>query len=240
MTPQKTKSFIRGTQIFFYNLAMFVQSMKRIGIWAIVIFIAIFIGMMLLMTSFADWKTLSMQTWSNVLNGIGLGKTVVASDVARGIQMTAREVANNAIDQTYFAAALTRFITHMIIALIIGGSIYCIAMGLFIRAFVKKGDKNSIDQFVSGTYLAKNIKQTIRSVQKSKDGVGDITIANALPLPKLSERQGIFIHGSIGTGKTQIIMYLLDEIRRAGDVAIVYDKECTLKPYFFNADTDKV
>ncbi len=239
MTPQKTKSFIRGTQIFFYNLAMFIQSMKRIGIWAIVIFIAIFIGMMLLMTSFTDWKTLSMQTWSNVLNGIGLGKTVVASDVARGIQMTAREVANNAIDQTYFAAALTRFITHMIIALIIGGSIYCIAMALFIRAFVKKGDKSSIDQFVSGTHLAKNIKQTIRSVQRSTEGAGDITIAHVLPLPRLSERQGIFVHGSIGTGKTQVIMYLLDEIKRAGDVAIVYDKECTLKPYFFNATTDK-
>ncbi|WP_151193829.1 type IV conjugative transfer system coupling protein TraD [Cysteiniphilum sp. JM-1] len=239
MTPQKTKSFIRGTQIFFYNLAMFVQSMRRIGIWAVLIYIGIFIVLMFLLTSMADVKTLSVQIWANFLNSITLGNKIVASDAARGISLTAAQIANNPIDQSYFTEALQRFTTHAIISALIGGVIYLIAMAFFIRAFVKKGDKNSLDQFISGTTLARSEKQTIRSVNKSKEGAGDITIANALPLPRLSERQGIFIHGSIGTGKTQVIMYLLDEIKRTGDVAIVYDKECTLKPYFFNEATDK-
>ena len=95
MTPQKTKSFIRGTQIFFYNLAMFVQSMKRIGIWAILIYIAIFFVLMFLFTSTADVKTLSVQIWANLLNSIALGGKIVASDAARGISLTAAQIANN-------------------------------------------------------------------------------------------------------------------------------------------------
>lgn len=153
MTPQKTKSFIRGTQIFFYNLAMFFQSMKRIGLWAIIIYICIFIVLMFLFTTMMDVKTLSMQIYANLLNTIGLGKTIIASDLSRAIELSATQIANNPVDQAYFSQALQRFVSHAIISALIGGVIYFIAMAYFIRAFVKKGDKNSLDQFISGTYL---------------------------------------------------------------------------------------
>jgi len=68
--------------------------------------------------------------------------------------------------------------------------------------------------------------------------VSDIRLLNQLPLPARSEYQGIFFHGSTGSGKTQAIMRLLDEIRGLGEPAIVYDKECTIKPYFFNEHLD--
>ena len=235
MSPQKTKSFIRGTQIFSYNLAMFVQGMKRVGLWGLLIYVGIFFGLMYLMTSKADVNTFAMHYWSSLLDAVGNGSKIVAGNPLRGNQITAAEVLKSPIDQAYFKAAASRFITHSIVSAIIGGILYFVAMSFFVRAFIRKGNKSSFDQILSGTFLAKNIKETIKSVTTP----GNVFIAGVLPMPQYSETQGIMVHGSVGTGKSQMIMHLLDNIRARGDIAIVYDKECTLKPYFFNEKTDK-
>ena len=108
-------------------------------------------------------------------------------------------------------------------------------MIFFVRIFVKKGNQNSEDEILSGTVLATNIDQTLKSVTQP----GTMMVAGILPMPQFSETQGIMIHGSIGTGKSQMIMHFLDNIRAAGEIAVVYDKECTLKPYFFNKKINK-
>ena len=73
---------------------------------------------------------------------------------------------------------------------------------------------------------------------KGARGISDVRLLTTLPIPARSEFQGFFFHGSTGSGKTQAMMRLLDEIRRLGEPAIIYDKECTIKPYFFNEATD--
>ena len=235
MSPQKTKSFIRGTQIFSYNLAMFVRGMKRVGFWGLLIYVVIFFGLMYLTTSKADVNTFSMHYWSSFLDAFGNGTKIVAGNPLRGNQITASQVMNSPIDQAYFKAAASRFVTHGIVSAIIGGILYFVSVRFFVRAFIRKGDNSSFDQILSGTFLAKNIKETIKSVTTP----GNVFIAGVLPMPQYSETQGMMVHGSVGTGKSQMIMHLLDNIRASGDIAIVYDKECTLKPYFFNEKTDK-
>ena len=55
---------------------------------------------------------------------------------------------------------------------------------------------------------------------------------------EITIHQGFLYHGSTGSGKSQAIMRFLDEIKRSGDAAIIYDKECTLKPFFFDCQKD--
>ena len=233
MSPKKTKSFIRGTQIFSYNLAMFAQGMKRVGLWGLAIYAVIFCGLMYMMTTQADINTITMQYWSKFLTTFGQANKIVASNAVG--HMTAADVVNSPIDQAYFNAAISRLGSHSMIALIIGAILYFFSLSFFVRAFIRKGNQNSVDKVLSGTYLAKNMKEAIRSVKTP----GQFWLGGVLPMPQYSETQGIMIHGSVGTGKSQMIMHLLDNIRATGDIAIVYDKECTLKPYFFNEKTDK-
>ena len=102
---------------------------------------------------------------------------------------------------------------------------------------MKKGEKYSVDRHISGTRLA-SPKALKKSVKKGERGISDVYLLTDFPIPRRSEFQGFFFHGSTGSGKTQAMMRLLDEIRRLGEPAIIYDKECTIKPYFFNKDID--
>lgn len=107
---------------------------------------------------------------------------------------------------------------------------------LFYRFFIKLGEKYTKDQFVSGTRLATSPKETIQSVSQSTRGASEIKLLNRIPLPMYSERQGMLFHGTTGAGKTQAMMMLLDQIRALGEPAIIYDKECTIKPYFLMSE----
>ncbi|WP_203249991.1 type IV conjugative transfer system coupling protein TraD [Cysteiniphilum marinum] len=234
-----TKSFIRGTQIFFYNMSMFFQSIIRLWKWGLAVYIVFFLASLYFLTSSADINTLFMQIYAALLHVLGHGDKVIATDIGRGIQFTASHIAQNKIDQQYFWQAVSRLKIHAMSAWVYAILGYLLVMAFFVINFIKRGGRNSKDTFVSGTRLARHAKETIKSVKRSKDGASNIKLCHRIPLPLNSERQGIMIHGSNGTGKSQEIMRLLDDIRASGDLAIIYDKECTLKPYFFDQSIDK-
>ena len=235
----KTKSFIRGGQLFLYKSRMFVQVSKRIGKWAILIYLLLVLFLIAYLTGFNDLRIMSVQVYSTLLNSVGLGATHIwTSPENPALSFNAHDIATNSIDQSYAWDAWGRFKMHLIWSLIFGGVIYLIVIQLFMNFFVRVGNKHSKDQLISGTRLASNIKETIKSVERSKNGASDLKIANVLPIPKLSEFQGFLYHGSTGSGKSQAIMRFLDEIKRSGDAAIIYDKECTLKPFFFDCEKD--
>ncbi|MDA7742186.1 type IV conjugative transfer system coupling protein TraD [Francisellaceae bacterium] len=240
MSDKKTKSFIRGGQLFLYNTRMFTQVAGRITKWAILIYLLLVVVLMCFLTEYQDMRELGMQVYSYILNWIGMGSVHVYTDPTNlSSYMTAHFYVTNALQQNYVAAAFSNFIQHLAISLASAFVIYLGVTKLFTTYFIKVGDKHSDDQMISGTRLAKSVKETIKSVKNSKLGSSDIKIANTLPLPKFSEFQGILYHGSTGSGKTEGIKRLLDEIRASGDPAIIYDKECTLKPYFFDESMDK-
>ncbi|MDA0910327.1 MAG: type IV conjugative transfer system coupling protein TraD [Proteobacteria bacterium] len=236
---RKTKSFVRGGQLFLYNTRMFTQVAGRITKWAILLYLLIVVLLMSLMTEWNDMRLLSMEVYCYILNFFGLGYVHAWTNPLNPNQyFTAISHLNDPQSQNLVAEAFNRFIKNGIVSLVAGFVLYLGITRLFTRYFIKQGDKHTDDQLISGTVLAKNIKQTIKSVEQSPKGASDIRLANVLPLPRFSEYQGILCHGSIGSGKSQMIMRLLDDIRTSGDAAIIYDKECVLKPYFFDEARD--
>jgi len=138
-----------------------------------------------------------------------------------------------------FNSYLTSTIVHQLFIASIVSILPTVAFTYFkVKKAIEKGAKYANDNIISGTRLAKDIAETNKIVKKSQLGASDIKLCDSLYMPYLSERQGIFIHGSTGTGKTQLLMKLLDEISRVGDPVIIYDKESTLKTYYFDEDTD--
>jgi type IV conjugative transfer system coupling protein TraD len=103
--------------------------------------------------------------------------------------------------------------------------------------FVKKGKFQTKNHFVRGSQLAEShvvrrdiIKQGLQS---------DITI-DGFPLITGSEVQHLLVHGTVGKGKSQFIMKIMDRLRARGDRVIVYDKGCTFMESYFHDKTDKL
>ena len=227
--------FIRGGQIFLYNMRMMIQVLNRIMGWAVFGFFLLVVGI-LLYTSYDELILVFVEQLSKFFVAVGKESTTVWHGVSSNI------TADNflkvpAIGQAILAAK-ENLKTNFLNILCFGGLAYCFIVVFFYFYFIRKGEAYSKDKYISGTWLAKKPKETILSLKKSQRGISDVKLLNVLPMPKYSERQGIFFHGSIGAGKSQAIMQLLDNLRATGDPVIVYDKECTIKPYFFDKNID--
>jgi len=236
MSEHKTKSLIRGGQLFLYQARMFSQVVGRITKWAIIIYLVIVALLLLSLMHYSDWVLLGLQSYAWILSFVGLSSVHVWTNPDNHAHFMTAGYWLSGNMQDDVDLAISHLISSGLIALGGGLIIYMLVTKLFTSLFIKSGDKHSGDSFISGTRLAKSEKETIASVNRSKRGSSDIRLLSTLPMPRYSERQGLFFHGSTGSGKTQGIMRLLDEIRASGDPAIIYDKESTLKPYFFDAD----
>lgn len=233
---KKAIQFFLGGQVFDYKTKVMIQVSKRIATWAILGYACLVIGL-ILYTSFPELKLLSLQVYCDFLKRIGFGDTIVWKDSGLGSFSAQFYLGSQAIQSAVLLAKPT-LIKNGLRVLCLGGLLYFGIVAFFTRFFIKKGEKYSNDQLVSGTQLAENPSALIHSLSKSPRGLSDVHLLTTIPIPKRSEFQGIFFHGSTGSGKTQAMMRLLDEIRRLGEPAIIYDKECTIKPYFFNKETD--
>lgn len=233
---QQVLQFIRGGQIFDYKTKMMIQVTNRIFVWAVLGYVTLVLALTLYF-SFGQVKLLAMHYYCDFLVRVGYGDEIVWSSQGVG-GFTAHYFLHSTPLKAAVMLAKSTIIRHCLWALSFGGVIYFGIVMSFTRFFIKKGEKYSQDKLIAGTRLASSIKEVTQSVIKAKRGISDIRLLSMLPIPARSEFQGFFFHGSTGSGKTQAMMRLLDEIRRLGEPAIIYDKECTIKPYFFNEAMD--
>ena len=148
-----------------------------------------------------------------------------------------RQTVTQLVTHSYYPKAFDLCVSKLVQSAVLSVCCSSIIVVILSFRFIKKGEECSIDKHISGTRLA-SPKALKKSVKKGKRGISEVFLLTTFPMPKRSEFQGFFFHGSTGSGKTQAMMRLLDEIKRLGEPAIVYDKECTIKPYFFNKDID--
>ena len=229
------KQFIRGGLSFGYETRMMARITHRIFMWGIGGYLLV-VGSILGFTSHHAIATLWLQSYATFLEHTGFGKQEIWHGVHGGF--SAQYFLHSPKLHTLVIQAKQTLLHDLFVALVLGCAIYPVMVILCIRFFTQKGAAHSQNKYISGTRLADSPKALIHSVKKSERGVSDVRLLTTLPIPARSEFQGFFFHGSTGSGKTQAMMRLLDEIRRLGEPAIVYDKECTIKPYFFNEKTD--
>lgn len=225
----------RGGLIFDYQTRMMARVTNRMIISGIIGY-ALVVGGILAITSRHAIITVGLHLYAKALELLGLG----AHEIWRGAHggLTANYFLNSPRLHSLVITSQKTLLHDLIPALFIGGLIYIVVIFFSIRFFLKKGEKYSQNKHISGTRLAESSKALMQSVNKCDRGVSDVRLLTTIPIPARSEFQGFFFHGSTGSGKTQAMMRLLDEIRRLGEPAIIYDKECTIKPYFFNEKTD--
>lgn len=100
------------------------------------------------------------------------------------------------------------------------------------------GKKESEDEFISGMTLTDQPKEVNRLLKKAGQK-SDLQIGG-LNMVKDAEVMNYLIHGTIGVGKSTLIRWLLDYIRRRGDRAIVYDSGGTFIETHYDERVDKI
>ncbi|KLR48148.1 type IV conjugative transfer system coupling protein TraD [Enterobacter ludwigii] len=98
------------------------------------------------------------------------------------------------------------------------------------------GRKESEDEYISGMELTDKPAEVNRLLRKN-DELSDLRVGD-LHMVRMAEVLNFLMHGTIGVGKSTLIRWLLDFIRKRGDRAIIYDSGCTFTETHYNPDTD--
>lgn len=120
-----------------------------------------------------------------------------------------------------------------------GSAIFCSALFCLIAWYVGRiGRKESEDEYISGMTLTEDIPGVNRMLKKA-DQKSDLQIGG-LHMVKHAEVMNFLIHGTIGVGKSTLIRWLLDYIRKRGDRAIIWDSGGTFIETHYDERRDVV
>jgi len=98
------------------------------------------------------------------------------------------------------------------------------------------GRKESEDEYISGMQLTDRPAEVNTLLRKSGE-LSDLRVGD-LHMVRMAEVLNFLMHGTIGVGKSTLIRWLLDHIRKRGDRAIIYDSGCTFTETHYNPPSD--
>ncbi|MDW2744996.1 MULTISPECIES: type IV conjugative transfer system coupling protein TraD [Atlantibacter] len=98
------------------------------------------------------------------------------------------------------------------------------------------GRRESEDEYISGMQLTDRPAEVNRLLRRNGE-LSDLRVGD-LHMVRMAEVMNFLMHGTIGVGKSTLIRWLLDYIRKRGDRAIIYDSGCTFTETHYNPETD--
>jgi len=231
--PSQIKHFIRGGQTFLHNFRMFNQIFGRAFLFVGLVFL--FIDGCIILAKTTPYTRYVVSEWFNanlVSFFDNLARQTFILPNGETVTLYNRDFLNLPLVHEILAKLwLTVFYSSLVSLGICIGVFSAVSAWLRRRGREQTEDKHIRgDSLVESHELAKIVKQ--RAVKVSSFSIGEV------PLPERAEFANIFVHGSVGTGKSETIKRLLDQIRRSGDRAIVLDKGCDLIRFFYRYEQD--
>ncbi|HEX4045774.1 MAG TPA: type IV conjugative transfer system coupling protein TraD [Gammaproteobacteria bacterium] len=226
------KNYTRGGQVLLHNIRMFMQITHKMAIIFVVIFLLITCVIGWITTSSYERYVSSQYAWSTVvplLNEQSSTHFVQPNGVTTKVRY--KEINDSAL----IKLINQRVLVKMIYAMSIGAAI-SFGMVLFIYFWLKKkGKKHTDDQLIKGDRVCS--KEMARNLILQNKIQSDLSLGG-LPLIKNKETAHLLFHGTTGSGKSNAIKELLDQIKQRGDRAIIYDKNCNYLEEFYDHDND--
>lgn len=227
------KHFTRGGQIAFHNLRMLFQINKGLFNVHCISWVVIFATLVWycipkdILIQAADYEA------ATVLKLAGKERVFNIPGPGGVLKQSVHALTTHPYYPKIAAMCLNRFIQCAWMAL--GASLAMAA--LLSWYFVKKGKFQSQNHFIRGSQLV-DVHLVRRQIMSARMH-SDITL-DGFPLIKNTEVQHLLVHGTVGKGKSQLIMKILDALRKRGDRVIVYDKGCTFTENYFDATHDRL
>lgn len=221
------KNFTRGGQITLHNIRMYLQIIDKV-LWisGSVFMGTLSIAFLLLTTHYQRYvlieylKAMYIALCDHHVSGLfilpnGVKVMVKYSDMLHA------PLIKRIIGDVYHILMIS------IIASFTASSVGFLSMSYWLK---RRGKKHTDNVKIKGDSIipANKLTQLLVSTHHNSD----ITLAG-LPLIKNKETAHFFFHGTTGTGKSNAIKELLDQIRARGDRAVIYDKSCNyLEEYY--------
>ena len=118
-----------------------------------------------------------------------------------------------------------------------GSGLFCMVVFIAVTWFIANiGRKESEDEYISGMQLTDKPAEVNKLLRKNGE-FSDLRVGD-LHMVRMAEVLNFLMHGTIGVGKSTLIRWLLDYIRKRGDRAIIYDSGCTFTETHYNPSTD--
>lgn len=226
-----SKQFTRGGQIAFHNLRMFFQINKGVLKVLSYFFIVLSIGFCVYFNSFNKAQTVFTYYYACMMSSLGLHGSLNISVNDKVYELPYQVIEKHA----YFKNLAQNFEKNTLKSIglsVLASLMFCFFLGML---FVKKGKDKTQERFVRGGAIkpSSDVKRQIE-----KEGRASPLLIDGFPMIEGFEVQHSLIHGTIGTGKSQLIMKFLDHIRSRGDRVIIYDKGCSFTKSYFDGSKD--
>jgi type IV conjugative transfer system coupling protein TraD len=215
------KNFTRGGQIIFHNLRMYTQVVDKIS-WLIgFIFLVIVCSVCFFLITDYEQYVFGEYLWSiaaPLLNPTAKTQFIQPNGIKTLVSYS--DIHASPLVKEIVRQTCLKLIQAMLVALVFSSVVFA----LISRHLRKHGEKQTENVIKKGdTFASKKIVKT-SIIQKKMDS--DLALAG-LPLIKGKETRHFFFHGTTGSGKSNAIKELLDQIRNRGDRAIIYDMSCS-------------
>lgn len=233
----KTKQYTRGGQITFHNFRMLFQINK--------IVVKVYLFTLVLVTAFITWfitpreVVVSAYYWcyayiSPALEFLGFKISPFVVPYHKAAYLVKPSAF---LTEPHFVENAHEIFHYASVGMLIGVVLSFFIAAWMVKFLTRQGEKQTADQYIRGSTLdnAKNVSRMIKHDNKASD-----IIIDGMPLILNSETQHLLMHGTTGAGKTQLIMKLLDCLRRRGDKVIIYDKGNTYTECFYRPGIDKI
>ncbi len=230
-SPNKATFFTRGSQITFNNWRMLWQVNQRILHWCILLLLALTIASLYVTTSLDTLRAAYYYIASMVLQKVGLAQHVFHINWH---ETTLRINTFGVLSEPYFTNQLHLFWYHLKLSFYYALSMTTVVTIGLTFWLIKRGKQQAESDFVRGSRLHK--VNVVAKMVKSH-GAADIVIGS-LPMAKDFEVRHTLIHGTTGSGKGQTFNQFIEQIRRRGDSAIIFDKGCVFTSLFYQEQTD--
>ncbi len=226
------KHFTRGGQIFLHNLRMLNQVLSKVGSVSLIVFI----GTSVFFTYYFSSEYQRYLCWQYLIAhfNVLVSATAKQNFINPNGEIT-KVLSEQIVKAPFILTAWNDMIIVFLKALLISFLIKVIVFSVLFYWLKKRGKSQSEDYHLKGDHI-KMCHETAKLIKKDK-AASDLLLAE-LPLIKNSETAHVFFHGTTGTGKSNAIKELLDQIRMRGDRAIIYDKSCSFLEDFFYPKKD--
>lgn len=238
------KYLTQGGQMTAYRWRMFLQVNNWIGYWIFLLFLALGSAIFYLSTPSevmdnGTWYWLARINESfTVLMTPGKGRVYdihyyyAPANTILTLKMTMQQI----LVDPYMLVMGQRLADSVQRAAMISGGI-CLVLFMAITWFVTRvGRKESQDEYISGMTLTDKPAEVNRMLRRNNE-LSDLRVGD-LHMVKMAEVLNFLMHGTIGVGKSTLIRWMLDYIRKRGDRAIIYDSGCTFTETHYNPATD--
>lgn len=225
------KLFTRGGQLSFHDIRMFFQIDKALIRIYLTTWLILTVGFTGYFSSFEKFRIMATYHYATFMTQIGAKNSLNVPVNGRIYAIPVPTIAHH----PYFKNTADSFKSNLLHALLLAMMVAFLVIICLAFYFVKRGKKKAADVYIRGTTFEES--EEVKKQIIANNEASPFTL-DGFPLIKDAEVQHILAHGTIGMGKSQLIMKLLTQLRARGDRVIIYDKGCSFTQVFFDETRD--